>query len=121
MWPTEIPHWKQCARYCNNNPTLAECNCNGLFSYVMDENRDVAEIIGRFMSGAGGRYESFACECFLGAAAKHGFRYVKLKSYKPECNDQRQFNEKDYLTVCAKYKKQACKDDNGGTITKTSS
>ena len=107
--------------YCN--PSLDECSCEGLFSYVLDDNNDVTHIVGSFGGGrkdsytniegrldGGRRDQSFACECFLKAAAQRGFRYIKLHTQKEICNDQREFGSKNYLTVCAKYEEEACSD-----------
>ena len=102
--------------YCQPKP--GECNCKALLSRVLQANKGVNEIKGTFMA----RPWVFGCNCYLGTAARAGFKHVKLDSNKKICQDKREFNEKNYGKICALYGKQKCEDSKTpprGKITKT--
>ena len=77
---------------------------------------DVNKITGTF---AASPWQA-GCKCYLGAAARAGFKYVKLASRKEICQNKREFNTEDYGTICALYGEQKCDDNQPtGEITKT--
>lgn len=89
--------------FCNPKPK--DCGCSTLLSRALDENPSVTTIMGTF---AANPWE-YGCKCYLGEAARHGFRYVKLEHPKKDiCNDVRSFNDVDYREVCANYGRQKC-------------
>ena len=48
------------------------------------------------------------CKCYLGAAARAGFKYVTMQSGRNECDAEQTFNANTYEDLCNYYKKHKC-------------
>ena len=104
------------AKYCKPKPDA--CSCTSLLSRVLQENPDVNKIKGSFDA----KPMIAGCKCYLGSAARAGFKYVRLESEKEKCNEQKIFNLETYRQICAWYDKKNCADKKVPTpaeITKT--
>ena len=101
--------------YCNPKPE--NCNCKELLSRVLQANKSAKKVIGTFMATPW----KFGCNCYLGTAARAGFKHVELYSEKKICQGKREFNEKTYGKVCELYGNQKCENKKSppkGEITK---
>ena len=92
------------AEYCKPKPK--ECHCKTMLHHLLSQNPNIVRIEGIFSANpfiAG-------CRCYLGAAAKNGFKYVKLDSSKEGCGEEQDFITTPYKTVCKNYKNLNCID-----------
>jgi hypothetical protein len=88
-----------------------------LLGSLIDEYPNLDKIHGYFTASnaIGG------CKCYLGAAARKGFKYVKLDSNKKGCKGKKVVTSLTYDAICKKFEKNGCGSDTNpvdGIITK---
>lgn len=107
------------AAYCE--PKQEVCRCKSLLGAALKANPSVKAIRGNFDAVPA----IAGCKCYLGEAAKAGFKYVQLNNpKKEECTGRSLIgNGKDgkYVKLCETWLKQNCApegEQNWGTITR---
>ena len=91
------------AEYCKPKPEA--CHCNRMLDNILAKYSELDEIEGFFMANP----FMAGCKCYLGAAARAGFKYVQFESTKKKCNKKNKINIKNYGKVCKKYNKMSKK------------
>ena len=82
--------------YCR--PQLEQCRCNSLLQSLLTLETSVNKITGSFVA----QPYIAGCECYLGAAARQGFRFLKMKdaANRKECKETREFTLGDFPEMC---------------------
>ena len=90
------------AEYCK--PKLPKCRCKSLLGTILEDYPKLDTIRGYFAA-----YPKVAgCRCYMGAAARAGFKYVTMKSGRDVCDDKQTVNANSYVELCNYYKKHKC-------------
>lgn len=103
-------------------PKPKNCHCKTMLGSLLNKFLDVDEIEGYFMANPFMK----GCRCYLGTAARAGFKFVQFHSEHKECNEKLEFSPKNYTKLCNDFERLAKKcgedsdtDDYGnGVITK---
>ena len=95
------------AEYCKPKPE--PCRCSKLMDSVLSKYPELQRITGQFDANPFIK----GCNCYLGAAARANFRFVKFQSSKEECSRQREFNSNTYRGICEQYVTMKCTDGIG--------
>ena len=77
------------AELCKPKPK--QCHCSTMLAKVLEENPKVDRIVGTFRPN----HLMIGCRCYLGAAARSDFKYVKIG---PAENFE--FTRANYVKVC---------------------
>ena len=88
--------------YCK--PKHPKCGCKSLLDTILTDYTKLDTILLTFAAHpiiAG-------CRCYLGAAARKGFKYVTVKSGRSECDGEKPLNKNNYVVLCNYYKEHNC-------------
>ena len=94
--------------YCR--PQLEQCRCKSLLESLLDRETTINKITGDFTA----KPYIAGCKCYLGAAARKGFTFLKMESAdnRKECKGTRKFTAdkgtENYETLCEKLKSLNC-------------
>lgn len=93
-------------RYCT--PALDKCRCKSLLESLLDKRPEINRIIGKFLA----KPAIAGCKCYLGAAARKGFKYLKMygKGENKRCQGKRRVTVKHYDKICNKIVLNKCSD-----------
>ena len=97
--------------YCK--PQLEQCRCKSLLGSLLALDSTINQITGSFRSLP---YMA-GCKCYLGAAARQGFKFLKIENISRDCDGTREFTVKNYEDKCIELLGFSCYG--GAEITRT--
>ena len=95
------------AEYCKPKPEA--CHCKTMLDKLLALNPNIDRIEGRFLPD----HFMKGCRCYLGSAARAGFKFVELGGMKEQCKGKIEFDEHNYVETCEEYEKKKCQGENG--------
>ena len=93
--------------YCKPKPEA--CHCKTMLDKLLALNPNIDRIEGRFLPD----HFMKGCRCYLGSAARAGFKFVELGGMKEQCQGKIEFDEYNYVETCEEYEKKKCQGENG--------
>ena len=93
-------------------PKPEQCRCKSLLESLLVLEPTVNRITGYLLATPFIK----GCRCYLGAAARKGFKFVKLHSDLEECTGVKKLSVGNYASMCKTFKKKKC--EGRGEITK---
>ena len=88
--------------YCK--PQLEQCRCKSLLGSLLALHSTINQITGSFRSLP---YMA-GCKCYLGAAARQGFKFLKMEDRGEECRGTIENPVDDYAKMCEKFSRNKC-------------
>ena len=93
--------------YCKPKPEA--CHCKTMLDKLLALNPNIDRIEGRFLPD----HFMKGCRCYLGSAARAGFKFVELGGMKEQCQGKIEFDEHDYVETCEEFEKKKCAGEKG--------
>ena len=84
---TTVNIFKVRGDYCD--PKLIDCTCKSLFKRALDQALHKTPAINRIRLVLAANPWEYGCRCYMGVAARAGFKYVKLLSNRRKCNEKK--------------------------------
>ena len=89
-------------QYCT--PKLEQCRCKSLLETLLDDRPDTIMIQGTFKA----KPPIAGCKCYLGAAVKKGFKFVKMWGLRKKCQGKIDLSAEPYAKICETLVKNKC-------------
>ena len=85
-------------------PKPEQCRCKSLLGSLLVLEPTVNRITGFVFT----KPVIKGCRCYLGAAARKGFKFVKLHNDLEECTGVKKLSVGNYASMCKTFKKKKC-------------
>ena len=88
-------------KYCQSKSAHGECSCSRLFDGLL-QNEQFQDIAHLHLLMSPKKREDYmaACRCYLGAAARAGFRSLKITYATERCNGEKTLSRGAYTNLC---------------------
>ena len=90
------------ANYCK--PQLQQCRCSSLLDMLLALDSTINRITGYFNA----KPYIAGCKCYMGAAAIHGFRFLKMDDDRKGCRGTKEFTVDNYTETCEMLLRSKC-------------
>ena len=90
------------ANYCK--PQLQQCRCSSLLDMLLALDSTINRITGYFSA----KPYIAGCKCYMGAAARQGFKFLKMDGERKECRGTEPFTVRDYAQICERLSDDNC-------------
>ena len=98
--------------YCKPKPEA--CHCKTMLDKLLALNPNIDRIEGRFLPD----HFMKGCRCYLGSAARAGFKFVEFIEFNNISLGKIEFGEHNYKSICEEYEKKKSMAMGKGKITK---
>ena len=88
--------------YCK--PQLEQCRCRSLLESLLALDSTINKITGYFNA----KPYVAGCKCYMGAAAIHGFRFLKMDDDRKGCRGTKEFTVGNYTETCEMLLRSKC-------------